>query len=1317
MKDIQLYISGKQIEFNKEPSILYNYLQTDLTNPTTVKNSFSKTITIEGTRNNNAIFGNIWALDRLQEYSTGTYSGAYFNPLLKADFVLYVNGEIYESGYIKLDEVIKNKGLISYKITLFGGLGSFFYTLTYNEDGDKLTLNDLRYTIDNEEPDLDFVINKDTISEAWNNINEGKWGIINFATAYNGIPENFDANKCLVNSKDMASGFTFSESGFTTYNGFALGEMNDDMTEWEIRDIRSYLQRPVIRMRSIIEACCNPEVNGGYEVQLDSRFFDSSDESKNPYYEDAWVTLPKITELVEGGQTVSASTATLSQDKPYFYRINSDISMAEFTNVSLGLSVGFKPKNTAVTANELFTSYRYEGKISGVQRGRVEYSRNNGALLVQLLARDASNVIVGSSDVYYLHTTGSDLQPDFNLLKPKWDNLDGVEANVKYVAGRYLKNDDKYYFCDVNGNEQALGFSLTTQTPFDYLQLKIVPLFYRENAYRDNGRIVETYLERWLPVSPLKNYYFNGNKTMVEVNALLGNYDTNLYYDIVDFNLIGEDLENLYSNTLITKKDLLSTENTPCDYLLSFCKMFGLYFYKNPAEQSELDNCPNGVIHIMDREAFYKKDGIIDINDIIDRDKDINITPQIPESKWYDFNIEQIESEANEEYKSSHKQDYGIKHINTGYNFDNEKTDLLDNNIFKGGIDVLETSKYYKGTNEGLPCYVWNGFSYSLFKMNTEGYDTLEKEFEVKAMTGDTINLQNIANADMMSKVQLHGKENSSIDGSNILLFYRGNKRAKVDSPFYLTDDVHEMVVVNDATPCWIMTNSEYNTAGERIAYRVDEIPWFTRTIVQKSTGKIIDSWDMGETDITYVANTYVTQPMSIYDRCWKSYFEDMYNVNSRKLSCYCLLNEAANPEWLRRFYWFDNSIWRLNAIKDWDVASYNTTKMEFIKVQDVNNYTSLKPTVHGEVTIYLDNNEIDNNANIINGNISLQDDGAWSFAENGLITYEDGTTETFPTSGLNSWVNPYEGTGNTAFVISVPRNNTLKNRDITFAINHDFRTVYFNVKQHQSYLIVNPLQINAPMTGGTFNIEYQSDSMVITEKDKSWINLLYGDNEIVVSLMRNNSANSRFGNVILTNDKEEVNIPIVQDGIQLEVSPTVMGFDGNGGTQNATYVTNVSNITCSSDSSWLSAYINVTNNIIGVMATINDSTRTRHGTITVSAGLVTRTISVGQVPLPTVPNDGNDNEDNDDGDIKDPIIDIPDKPIILNPDLDNSIDNTPTAYWVDRTSGSSSTLSVDNEGWVSLGTLAIPSAMKQVALSYSPPQPKIIDARIKIAE
>ena len=53
MNELHLYIGGTEVEFVDKPEILYTYQTDDITNPTVVKNSFSKTITLKGTKNNN----------------------------------------------------------------------------------------------------------------------------------------------------------------------------------------------------------------------------------------------------------------------------------------------------------------------------------------------------------------------------------------------------------------------------------------------------------------------------------------------------------------------------------------------------------------------------------------------------------------------------------------------------------------------------------------------------------------------------------------------------------------------------------------------------------------------------------------------------------------------------------------------------------------------------------------------------------------------------------------------------------------------------------------------------------------------------------------------------------------------------------------------------------------------------------------------------------------------------------------------------------------------------------------------------------------
>lgn len=148
---IQLFIEDREVELKDDLLISFNYETIDPDNLSKIKNSFSKTVDIPGTSNNNAIFGDLFRIDRyvpsttIEQQLSGTKNiGFQFDPHKRAEFLLLSNGSLINSGYCILTNiVVKNEVDITYKITLYGGIGNFFYNLSYNEDGTNKTLNDL----------------------------------------------------------------------------------------------------------------------------------------------------------------------------------------------------------------------------------------------------------------------------------------------------------------------------------------------------------------------------------------------------------------------------------------------------------------------------------------------------------------------------------------------------------------------------------------------------------------------------------------------------------------------------------------------------------------------------------------------------------------------------------------------------------------------------------------------------------------------------------------------------------------------------------------------------------------------------------------------------------------------------------------------------------------------------------------------------------------------------------------------------------------------------------------------------------------------
>ena len=113
-----LYIENMKADVDDISTFAFTYKNSDVESPEAIKNSYSKSVQLKGTNTNNQIFGQIWNLDR-EIVEGNELIGAYFNPKKRASFQLYENGELLESGYIKLDSIDINNNEVYYSLILF----------------------------------------------------------------------------------------------------------------------------------------------------------------------------------------------------------------------------------------------------------------------------------------------------------------------------------------------------------------------------------------------------------------------------------------------------------------------------------------------------------------------------------------------------------------------------------------------------------------------------------------------------------------------------------------------------------------------------------------------------------------------------------------------------------------------------------------------------------------------------------------------------------------------------------------------------------------------------------------------------------------------------------------------------------------------------------------------------------------------------------------------------------------------------------------------------------------------------------------------
>lgn len=917
-QNISMFIGNQEVEFNQPPEILMTFQRTDYTNPTVVKVGYSKSIEIEGTPINNQIFSSIFDLTRIQ-------NPIYFNPSKKVECRIYENGDLMQEGYIKLDKVTKNQNKITYSLTLYCGLNDFFYNLSYKEDGTEYKLNSLDFG-----EDLSFEISRNTIKEAWSNNHPKKWDIINFAPCYNGIPDDdFDANKVLIQRQELSkirynSGnnvieadnipATLSDNGITykSYNGYFLGEMTEKRNEWEMRELRSYLQRPVLSIKALFDAVGNPNNNGGYSLVLDDKFFNKD----NPYYSNAWMTLSMLTSLKTTTTSKGTKQFTLS-NRTYTDKLREvDRSLEvnySFTNDSTIISDA--NGELEITWNGLIGTVNKELSGTGYTLARYNISSiyqmniQKGAVAIQFAGIGDNNDVVTVSDVYWITSKWEDT----DYLKQSETRYTPMsEANAEVSVKPIITTFDAKY---ENGKSSMYitggfkpKFTLRVNEDVKGIRCRITYIFnYYPRTYDGGGKV--TYMP-WIFDNNGEQMFLAAPDEGLTMNVDMSNFAFNEVHS--------------YSN--ITQNDLMSIKGTVAGWLISYCKLFNLYFEKDIYSKT---------VYIRKRTTWY--DGrILDIDNDIDRSKDVELTPIPFDYKWYEFKFtDDSRGRFQDEYLTKYGYAYGSFRVNTGYDFATDTKDLLDGNLFKNAVQVLENSPRYdlrlRSVTESQPTYLNNWITLSYYNDNLES-----KEIKVtgQALSSSTLN-DYAPYYDLFSKPQLHDKSDKALDGYGVLLFNNGNyplDRADSTVDYVLTDDTQEMISLN-GKPCWLSTTDEsypYTT----------EIPFYSRQYIPNLNTMIPTyTLDFGAPREIYAPETKGIG-RTIYEGYWKNYIEDMYDVNSKVIDCYVhLKKEKVEGDLLRHFYWFDNSIWVLIKITDYNVTGFDTTKCRFVKVLDMNSY------------------------------------------------------------------------------------------------------------------------------------------------------------------------------------------------------------------------------------------------------------------------------------------------------------------------------------------------------------------------------------------
>lgn len=949
MKNTELYIADTLVDLDGESIITMTYTLEDTDNPTIVKNSFSKSITLPATENNNALFGHIYNLSRETLLVANRNNGVYFNTLKRTPFAFYNEGELVESGYVQLTGIAVTNGMARYTVQAYGGLGDFLYNLMYTEEGDRRNLASLDFDIEGHDgehtTEMDFTIDRNMVSRAWSNLpRAGRNSIeevVQFIPAYNGVSSDFDAKHAVINYNGIISmglSRTLTDNGKTykDVNGYGGLEFTRSMDEAEVRDMRSYLQRPALSVEALIKACANPANNGGYTVNLDPAFFSED----NPLYFDAYITLPMLNveqESKEKTDTINGYDGYIGGTSNTFVR---EIEAGKYvmtntpTNANIKVTV---PLSIAIdsTLSELFTDVDlYKQVETELNGGKVvtshEYDMTYySAIVAQVIItnRDNGEVLAVSNEVAFSNKGA--FKRDWGVYS-KYDNVDRGVENIK---GQFKQREGLLQFVSeletntfpievsfIKGNVEGIVVTLRVQRVYksNYTDISTnASLLWKSDSF---------YEEKML-----ENYTIDNIKS---VDNVIGCYRDGSTVETSTTNL-----PNISSGAKITKEILLGSTESPADYLLSYIKLFNLRFIKDVGTKT-VTITPN-----------YFNGNIIDIEERIDRGQAMNITPNVFSKKFMRLGLSQPETYFAKKYKAMNKLDYGQKRVDTGFAFNNETEEIYKDNLYTSAVPCLATSKFFNTFRNASGVEVFAPIADNPKLILAEGnastgYNTLTKDIvspqyiEAKMSVPFSVH----KGYDLMPRMCYFDEKEGvreAVDVSNNLVVFCKNvelKNANGEAVnYWLTDDVPEMITLCGAN-CYLLTNEGNDTNGNDIAIKRTKLPLFLSMRLMDT--HVRESFDFAKSKESYIPGINYPEGVTLYERYWRGLYNDRMNVDTRKVTCMVDLSGiAVNSELLRNFFYFDNNYWLLNSIEDYDIAANKLTKCEFIKVKSLDAY------------------------------------------------------------------------------------------------------------------------------------------------------------------------------------------------------------------------------------------------------------------------------------------------------------------------------------------------------------------------------------------
>lgn len=832
---IELYLAGYKADTTTDLEIPMTYENISLGTPEAVKNNYSKTIKLQGTKNNNKIFGQIYRLDR-SIIDGSNDIGIYFDANKRVEYVLKYDGALYDRGYFKLDSIDNDRHIVQYNLTLYGGLGNFFYNLMYadsdDQEGIERNLGSLYYGIDDRTKEDEnriplFEYNADFVKSCWAQ-RTSNFSVPtipfkpNFSTVmfcpihtYGGYYDNFDSNKVFINTDVYGqSGVPFEltkkdgDITYTTKKGWVLVETPRDMTEDEIQDIRSHYQRLGIRLKNIYEAIKNPENNGGYEVD------DSAIEDVQRAYIDNGYLMLKQFDWEEINTDFINTTIKPSWDlSPMYVSAGYNIStcskfdVSEYLNPNAQICLLPELKinygsDTNLRDNYTTKSPGYGGSVSSTYSKNRKLRKREHTVkswltyyFVKGYSKNGMEQFVTPiymfGGTYGRGGTGSSKLQDkveqylldkFNLQRGT-PGSSSKATEFNYTNGQADEDDEGFApgtnlwrleeTQDESGYTKWLGNYIKIQVPITKDTTKL-------RVYTGNLQYYSYYLQEWNEKG--QNTYDNFGSGYPIISDTI----TNLWVDKGNRDgILSTNAQSFsFTNTYISDSEGFNTQIYDGDVSLESDRHVlnkNAIFHGTPTPYDFLINLARMFNWKFLSDNNGKKVYIYSSknfyqNSVTNIEDKLDftkytITPTTAEHKYYSFALEQDDTYAKKLWESKYGQTYGMNIHRTRYEFSKDTHNILEDCEFKQTIPWRLSSVYFNRNIEGWPTPTL-GNKYTVSLF--KGSES--KDFKYTGYLNTTLidKKQNISQnmQDAYPKLCCFDSDFSPVENDNCLVFY-----------------------------------------------------------------------------------------------------------------------------------------------------------------------------------------------------------------------------------------------------------------------------------------------------------------------------------------------------------------------------------------------------------------------------------------------------------------------------------------------------------------------------------------------------------------